>query len=200
MIRLGDPGQPSLSAPNLVDELIRSHLKEHRISRTELVQRMGYSKIAKGLRRLDQIRSGDMKIARQMQERLADGLNLEAEQIDQAIAETERAIATARDAEYRKTFRPHAIILTSNRIPSPIFPVSLYRLDRLLRIEFEEGSSPVTYARQAQRQLPEGIPCFGRVTGFMVYYSPDQVVAFDTTGNPTGDGAIRIDRQPGEKK
>ncbi len=81
-------------------------------------------------------------------------------------------------------FRPYAIILTAYTVPSPIFAAAFIGADKLKRIDFKTGSSPVTYVKQVLKQLPEGIPCFGKTTGFIINYEPDKAVQFDEFGNP----------------
>lgn len=42
----------------------------------------------------------------------------------------------------------------------------------------------MTYVKQVLRRLPEGIPCFGKTTGFVINYESDKAVQFDRLGNP----------------
>ena len=174
--------------------LIERRLDALGISRADLVRGLSYANFNKGDRRLGDILNGDMRMAAILREKLAIALELDVAVVDQAIAETRAAIRDEEDRCYRASFKSHAVILTERTIPRPIFAAAFIGVDRLLRIDFEEGSSPVTFADQVLRQLPEGVPCFGRVTGFVVNFSPDHAVQFDRDGNPvaTHTNAARI--------
>jgi hypothetical protein len=90
-------------------------------------------------------------------------------------------------------FVPHAVILPERSIPEPVFIAALIGVDRLLRIEFNEGSKPLTFARQALARMPRKIPAFGAPRGFVVNYRPDAAIEFDLRGKPLAhfDAAIR---------
>jgi hypothetical protein len=98
------------------------------------------------------------------------------------------------DLEYRRQFIPHAILITTNRIPSPIFVAAMLGVERLLRIDLDISQSPITYTKQVLSKLPIGVPAFGKVVGFVVNFSPDHAVQFDLAGKPiaTFDHAIRL--------
>ena len=166
-------------------KLIEDRLEDLGISRRELVPRLGYTNVNKGHRRLSAILLGDRQIARQLRTALALALEVDISEVDAAIDTDHQAELTELDKQYREKFVAHAIVTTAYSIPSPIFVAAMCRSDRLMRIDFEEGSSPVTYSHQAKQKLPEGIPAFGKTTGFIVNYSPDHAVAFDLCGHPT---------------
>ncbi|WP_425416501.1 hypothetical protein [Oricola indica] len=174
--------------------LIERRLDELCIRRADLVRRMGYANVNKGMRRFGDIMNGDMRMAAILREKLAMALEVDIAIVDEAIAETRAAVQDEADRRYRASFKPHAVILTERTIPSPIFAAAFVGVDRLLRIDFDEGSSPVTFVKQVVRQLPEGVPAFGLVTGFVVNYSPDHAVVFDRDGDPVAelDEAVRI--------
>lgn len=164
------------------------------LKKRELVLLMGYSNVSKGLRRLEAILNGDIGIARQLRLELAEGLGMDIADIDLAINAEAMEKQKSAEALYRQVFRPHAVILTSQKIPSPIFAYAMARVDRRLRIDFVEGTSPLTYVIQARKKLPPGVPTLGRTTGFVVNYAPDRAVEFDLRGRPvaTLDRAVRI--------
>jgi hypothetical protein len=51
----------------------------------------------------------------------------------------------------------------------------------------------VSYVRQVLDRLPEGVPAFGKPVGFVINYSPDKAVRFDSNGHPIAilDKAVR---------
>ena len=162
-----------------LQRLIENRTNNLGIDRGELLRRMGYTNLVKGYRRLAEFESGNFKHAKQLRNMLASGLDLPVTEVDHEITQTWQQISDELDAEYRMKFHPHAIILTERTIPSPIFVAALMGVDRLLRIDFKKGSSPITYARLARKKLPEDVPAFGKTTGFVVNYAPDRAVEFD---------------------
>ena len=174
-----------MSDKRRLSKLIEDRLEDLGISRRELVPRLGYTNVNKGHRRLSAILLGDRQIARQLRTALALALEVDISEVDAAIDTDHQAELTELDKQYREKFVAHAIVTTAYSIPSPIFVAAMCRSDRLMRIDFKEGSSPVTYSYQAKQKLPEGIPAFGKTTGFIVNYSPYHAVAFDRCGHPT---------------
>ena len=157
------------------------------ITRSELVQNMGYSNTAKGCRRIDQLCAGDVGLVKNLRLMLAQGLAVNVEIIDQVIAFTRTEQVAAEDAAYRKVFQPHAIILTERSVPSPIFVYAMAGGSKLLIINFQEDSSPQTYAEQAREALPQSVPAFGNTTGYVVNYRPDYAVQFDKEGKSVAE-------------
>jgi hypothetical protein len=80
----------------------------------------------------------------------------------------------AQDAAYRAAFRPHAIILTENHIPTQITFAAITGADRQLWINFEPGSSRITYIKQVLQQVRQRSPIrfYGRAVGVIVNFAP----------------------------
>jgi hypothetical protein len=70
---------------------------------------------------------------------------LPADVVQKAIDDTTRQLHEAREAAWRASFRPHAIILTDRKIPQPIFVPALIGVDELLRIDFPPAANPELY-------------------------------------------------------
>ena len=51
----------------------------------------------------------------------------------------------------------------------------------------------MSFVRQVLDRLPEGVPAFGEPIGFVINYSPDKAVRFDSNGQPITilDKAVR---------
>ena len=51
----------------------------------------------------------------------------------------------------------------------------------------------MSFVRQTLERLPEGVPAFGKPTGFVINYSPGKAVRFDLNGQPIAilDKAVR---------
>ncbi len=155
------------------------------VSEAELLERLGYRNRSKGLGRLRAFREArGLEGIAHLRKPLAEALDVPVAEVDDAIERT-RGIARARaDAAYAATFRPHAILKTEREIPSQITLAAICRADRWRRIDFEDGSNPITYVAQVLAQCPDGLPFFGRVEGFWINYSPERAVEYGRDGNP----------------
>ena len=169
--------------------LIRSRMTELGLSRGELVKRLGYKNVAKGIRRIDVLCAGDIEGTKHFLDVLPQALELSEETVKRALDQTVRELelaeqqeADARDKIWRETFRPHAIILTERSVPSPIFVAAMIGVEKLLRIDLDATQGPVSFVRQVLDCLPEKVPAFGKTVGFVINYSPDQAVRFDRNG------------------
>ena len=68
------------------------------LGRGDLMRRVNYKNIAKGLRRLDKLLAGDLDKARDLIHALPDALDVSPEVVEHAIKETRRQIAKAQEA------------------------------------------------------------------------------------------------------
>jgi hypothetical protein len=152
--------------------------------------------------------AGDLETTRALIHGLPAALNLPTRLILEAVEQTRQQIATLKrlaaeqaDATWRAAFRPHAIILTEKRIPSPMFAVAVIGVERLLRVDFDSKASPVSFVKLALKGLRQktaewgsALPGYGRPTGIVVNYSPDFGVKFDLdeTARETFDKAYRV--------
>jgi len=184
-----------------IETLITSRCRELGLSKTRLVQLAGYKREPKGIRRLNALVAGDFETTRGLIDGLPAALDLppniilEAiEQTRQQIAALQRHAAEQAEAQWRATFRPHAIILTERRIPRPMFLAAVIGVERLLRIDFDANARPVSFVRLAvegakQKTAQWGsnggaLPGYGEPTGIIVNYAPDSAVRFDLAGAP----------------
>jgi hypothetical protein len=180
--------------------LVRSRMIELGLSRGELAKRLGYKNIAKGIRRIVALCDGDIEGTKQFLDVLPQALETSAETVKRALDQTVREIelaekreAEARDKIWRDNFRPHAIILTERSVPSPIFVAAMIGVEKLLRIDLDLSQGPVSFVRHVLDRLPDQVPTFGKPIGFVINYSPDKAVRFDSTGQPIAvvDKAVR---------
>jgi hypothetical protein len=180
--------------------LIRSRLTELGLSRGEFAKRLGYKNVAKGIRRIDALYEGDIEGSKQFFDVLPQALETSADTVKRALDKTVRELelaekqeAEARDKIWRENFCPHAIVLTQRTVPSPIFVAAIIGIEKLLRIDLDATQGRVSFVRQVLDRLPEGVPAFGKPMGFVINYSPDKAVRFDSNGQPIAmlDKAIR---------
>jgi hypothetical protein len=190
-----------MSEPFPIEVLIRTRSNELGLRPTDLVLRAGYKNVAKGLRRLDELYSGNFEGASGLIERLTAALNLPETTIRQAIEDSRRQIAQAEETAWRAAFKAHAVILTDRKRPEPLFVAAIIGIDQLKRVDFEQGSNPLAYIDQALNELHKKlerwngqIPCFGKTTGIIINYRPDHAVRFDLKGQPVEmlDGSYRL--------
>jgi hypothetical protein len=193
-----------ISEPLAIESLIVNCSRVLDLSRPDLVRRAGYKNIAKGLRRLDKLLAGDLNNTRNLIRALPAALDVPPEVVEHAIEKTRRRIAEAqeaagqaREAAWRATFRPHAVILTERTVPQPIFVAAIIGVERLLGIDFDLALPPLSYASQAltgirrrlwefsseSGRIADALPGFGRPIGVIVNYTPDRAIRFDLDGN-----------------
>jgi len=164
---------------------IMDFLAHSGLAKAELVRRLGYvSTVPKGLRRLDALLQGELKYFEALKARLAAALGMSADALARLAGETHTALQAQADREYRDAFVPHVIWDTTLRIPSPITIAGMIGAQRHLYFN-PRGIDPATWSDEAAQACPLGIPCYGRVTGFWVNYSPDCAVHFSRDGEPT---------------
>jgi transcriptional regulator with XRE-family HTH domain len=176
--------------------LIEQRRKELGLRKGELASRCGCINPAKGIPWIDAIARGQIDHARaqEIMKALPAALDIDQEEFNQALAltlkqneEREQKEEAERIAAWRASFRPHAYLTTESQQPSQIVIMALTGgPDRWLRINLDLDQSPLTFVGQARKvaNKTKGVPFFGRVTGFVVNYSPDEAVRFDLEANP----------------
>jgi hypothetical protein len=145
-----------MKADLAIATLIRCRMTELGLSRSE-AKRLGYKNLAKGIRRIEALREGDLEGTKQFLDALPQALEISAKTVKRALDQTIREIelaekheAEARDKIWRENFCPHAIILTARTLPSPIFVAAIIGVDKLLRIDLDATHGPVSFVRQVQ--------------------------------------------------
>jgi hypothetical protein len=168
-----------------IQVLIEDRCLELGLTRHDIVRRAGYTNLSKGHRKLDELLLGDLWHSRGLISRLPAALGVSADVVNEAVAETERQMRAAEDVAYRAAFRPHAIILTEYTRPTSITMAAIGGADRKLRVDFEPGSSPMSYLKQALDQVRRRSPItfYGAAVGVVINFSPDHAVRFDLDGN-----------------
>ncbi len=179
-------------APLPIGLLVESRAKTLGLRSSDVVRRAGYANVAKGLRRLSSLQEGNVSGNQGLIVGLSAALQVPPEDVQAAVAATQRQLREAEEAAWGSAFKPHALITTANSIPQPIVVAAILGVERLLRIDFDLAASPITFAIQVRegvcqmlaRWKSRTIPAFGAATGFVVNYSPDRAVAYDLDGTP----------------
>ena len=162
-----------------------------RLQRCDLVRRAGFKNVAKGLRRLDELCSGNLTATITLIAGLPGALELPPEIVADAIQETKKQIAEAaciaeEEAACRETFQPCAYLVGTTGRPSSGFMFEISGgTERWLKIHLDLTQSPATFADQAldvALKTPT-IPFFGATVGCIVNYAPDVAVLYDVNGS-----------------
>jgi hypothetical protein len=172
-----------------IETLIEERSAEMGLRRSQMVSRLGYRDVGRGLRGLSELCAGELDRHLALIAKLPDALQLSREAIDCAVAESRKEIEASdrqrREADelnWREQFQPHAVIIPERRVPSPIFVAGLIGVDKLLMIPLDTSRPRSSFIGQALRKLPDAIPAFGRPVGVVVNYTPDRAVRFDLHG------------------
>lgn len=154
------------------------------------------------MRRLDQLVQGNFESTSALLRSLPDALGVSPEVVATAVEASKRHLRETEEAAWRAAFRPHAIIITERARPEPLFVACIIGFERLLRIDFDPSSDPLSFAKQAidgvraklAKWQSSELPAFGRPVAVIVNYSPDRAIEFDLNGNPVKafDRARRI--------
>jgi hypothetical protein len=193
-----------------ITELIEARFRELNLDAMSLGLRLAYKNPAKAAGRVHAICAGHLNSRKSQAAlaRLPAALDLPAPIVQQAILDTRVAIAEeqrlarekekaareARDAEWRRTFKPHAVLLTERRVPSQItFCALTGGVAPRLIIPFDVSKPSVSFVAQAVTGVRDKAPIgingrrcvmfFGEPTGFVVNYSPDLALRCDLDGN-----------------
>ena len=169
-----------------IKTLIENRSRDLGLSRQDIVQRAGYHNLAKGCRRLDELLTGDVHAARGLIDRLPAALDVPAATVTEAIAETARQQREAEDAAYRAAFKPKGFIITQHTVPPSITMAAFVGADQSLWVDFEPGSTSISFLKQALRAAKQRspIPFFGNAIGVIINYSPNEALRFDMQGIP----------------
>lgn len=177
-------GRPDIDRELPISSLIASQIELLGTTRAKVARRMGYeTKIAKGVRRLDALLAGDLRHVDKLRHRLAEGLSIELSVLDMKIEETRHVLRARDDRDYRVNFALHVVWKTVLSMPSPITIAAMAGVQRRL-LWYPKGIEPALVSEGAVEFMPEGVPCYGKVTGFYVNYAPDCAVQFNRQGEP----------------
>ena len=192
-LREGGRYRLDIDADLPLTRLIRERMDALGLSKAELARSMGYgATVEKGIRRIEALLAGQLGKAGPVSEKLAEGLAVDPKIVDIAASDTRYVLWARDDRNYRRDFAPHVVWETEQSRPSPITIAGMVNAQG--RLYWYPGSiDPVRISDEALRVMPQGVPCYGKVTGYHVNYSPDCAVRFDTNGEPLEalDHAIR---------
>ncbi|EGV18785.1 hypothetical protein [Thiocapsa marina] len=154
------------------------------LSRSDVIRRMGSRNLSKGVRRLEDIKHGDLSHTAFFHAPLAQALEVEPDVVEEAFQATRDQLSAEWDEAYRAVFSPHLIWVTTPRTRYWARQAALARAYVKMQGFFVPGSSPATFVDQAMRMLPDppDLPGYGRIEGFVINFSPDEAIRYDLEG------------------
>lgn len=167
---------------NPLQRLINQHIQAGNISKSDLVQKIGYRNVTKGLRRLDEF-AESLEGSVFIRDGLADILNIGFSELVQVLADTSEAIRHGRE----KSFHPF-INVTLDKAPRPIFVTAAtpyvleIKVERSLRhLTFDEEIAKVRELYRDHYKKYDGRHITGNAlfTGFRYYREYSQTLIFD---------------------
>ncbi|MGH1570715.1 hypothetical protein ACRAWG_08680 [Methylobacterium sp. P31] len=192
-------------------DLIQNRMEELGLTDEALGRRLGYSNPAKAAGRVHALTNGLPFSAKSRFAlwRLPAALEVRADVVVQAVADTERLFAQwergaedqrrrvqeAEDRAWRKSFQPHAVIQTEYTVPSQITICGLLGgAGPRLIIPLDLSLPPVTFIQQAVDAVPtqtmpragggRHVMFFGKALGLIINYTPDAALRCDLSGKP----------------
>ena len=179
--------------PVVLSSLIQMECTRIGLDEQEFVCLLGIKKSHKTSAFAEQLKNNQMAKIIQFRYKLVDILNVTLEQVDEAIQASKNAYYAQVDAAWRASFQPHAVLITANKIPSPIFAAAITGSAQKLYIGAPANLSKLAWPSWFVKNLPDRLPGFGDVQGFVINYTPDRAIRFDLLGNPveTLDTALR---------
>ena len=167
-----------------ISSLLSSQLRILGMSTAQAARRLGYeTTVAKGVRRLSALIAGDLKHINTLREPLTNGLAIDQAVLDKSIEDTRHVLWARDDRDYRINFALHVVWKTALSTPSPI-TVAAISGARSHLLWYPSGIDPAHVSEAVREIMPDGVPCYGKVTGYYVNYSPDCAVHFNPHGEP----------------
>ena len=105
--------------------LIEKECARMGVSDQEFTRLIGIKKFHKVKPFIEQVKCNQMKKMLPMRHRIVDVLDVTIEQVDEAIQASKDAYYGEIKAAWRASFQPHAVLVTANKIPSPIFVAAI---------------------------------------------------------------------------
>lgn len=173
-----------LDAPLPIVDFLESNMSDKGLSPKALIAAAGYTNITKGLRRYEQVLSGDFSNCNEIIDKLPEIFGCPSEDVARVLDDTRYVVQGRHDRDFRLVFKPHVIWACTNTRPTSIAMAGASNAGRFLRFDPENLDLPAEFSTQAVQARPEGVPLFGRTHGFYVNYSPDVAVLFDKEGEP----------------
>lgn len=170
--------------PMTLQVLIEKECTRMGVTDLEFTRLIGIKKFHKVKPFIKQVKGNQMGKMIHMRHQMANVLDVPIEKLDRAIQASKDAYYGKIDADWRAAFQPHAVLVTANKIPRPIFVAVMTGSAQKLYIIPPDSLSKLSWPVWLARNVPEELPAFGKIEGFVINYTPDHAVRFDLVGNP----------------
>jgi hypothetical protein len=203
---------PSVMRPRFGEEhypigrLVLHQARTLGLTRTMIVQRLGYSDLSNGQQALTNLLMTGTSPP--FFTRLADALEVDTSIVESVLIATARqqdaeaaVHMLGREEAYRQAFRPHLQVQVERDKPSPIFLAAMLGIKRLRIIDSRDLDAAAddtqrdeivgTIIRQHYRDNAGRVSCFGKITGYVLVSVPgydgvDYGLPLDVDGYPIG--------------
>ena len=176
--------QPSINHQTM-RELVDARMREKGIKRSQLIQTMGYSNIAKGLKRLDLYLSTLHAPSEQFVDSMLSALDISGVQFMNASNATTRQMRAAAEKQRQSHFTPH-IQLLPTFMSGPWFVRSFIVQQCRCTVPAHLQSLPfaeeIAEVQRLYRNHCEVVGRPDRVRGFQYHRTPDHYLQFDHDG------------------
>jgi hypothetical protein len=195
-----------LQEKTVVFHLVEKHRCAMGMRKVDLVKRLGYANINKGLRNYEEFIDGNYDQPF-IVENICTVLVIDPKKLDRTIAKAKRDVTveilvdTMDDAQdWANDFEEHGIIETDQDRPSPIVAAALFRFERLKFVKLDTSRFARNYVQQVLAEIPNRIdasgriPSFGAPTGIVINLGPELAIRYDLQGKEVEhlNWAVRI--------
>jgi hypothetical protein len=174
-----------------INELINTYLADNKENKIDLVKKMGYKNIAKGLRRLESCLT-QARVNNNFLNQLAHVTALDIKVIEEALSITQNEIRQKEIENLKINFKPHIKINHELKRPTNITAVAFIGEKQFKEIPFPKSITKDSLWNQIeevrkmihQHQITTEGKCslFGRITGYLYFYQFDEWIEFSTDG------------------
>ena len=179
---------PAKAGRETVAALVERRMKELRLSRRDVLDRLPFRNRSKAAQRFDQWRRGAGNLPH-LTEAMAEMLNcppatlVEAARISRAHAHAaELNVDPAFASHHRATFKPHFTWRTERSRPTSV-AMAAHAGGAIKRGgDLPTDLAPEQWSRHALEKMPVSVLFFGAVIGFAIHETPDRTIEYDRTG------------------
>ena len=177
---------------NSIECLVHGAMEKAQLTKNDVVRRMGYSNLNKGVRRLDHFLKGDMT-DKTFVKKLTEALNASPEEMQSAIDSDQLRAKQRAEELARKDFKPYIYLQTTATRPSQICIYALTGGTRTHKmISVPEDLPSESWSKQVKTvraliiehiQKNEGVvPFFGKASGYLYCPLYDSSYEFTVQG------------------
>lgn len=150
-----------MKTDNYLASLIKKRIGILGIKEHELVKRLGYKNLGKGLNRLQKLYAGEFDPAGHILNHLPHAIETEKTLVDEAYQKTLERARSQKIRQAQLNFKLHALYLTEHRVPTQITLAGISGAVQQRYVYFEPNDDPQNYKEIALARRPEKISSLG---------------------------------------